>query len=64
MMFYRLKDGTVINLNKISSISTFDSFQEGCYIVALESEPGFVIEKEDYEGIIKYLEIVNEGENK
>lgn len=62
MMFYKTKDGNIFNLNEIVAISTLDGFREGYYTIMFKAAPSFAIDKEDYENIIKYLEIVNEGD--
>lgn len=69
-MFYKTIVGTIIDLNEIVSISKPREWHRGgvscSYRLSFKGAPNdmWYIEKEDYEGIIKYLEIVNEGEDK
>lgn len=67
MMFYKTKVGTIIDLNEIVSISKTRERHRGgvscSYELSFKGAPNdmWYIEKEDYEGIIEHLEIVNEG---
>lgn len=61
MMFYKNGRGGLINLDEIVVIDYVDDRFYSLVFKGMERCP-WLIDKEDYEGIIKYLEIVNEGD--
>lgn len=61
-MFYKLKSENYINLEGVAIVGSCKGYY---YLIFKgDSDDMYRIEKEDYEGIIKHLNCVNEGENK